>query len=463
MFKLAILIISIAMFGTTRADTYMDSGPQVIHIHVYGTLKMPLPGSTSLDFHERGTGFIVSPDGLILSAAHLIPDSSLFDKNGYQIIGMLPVRDVDRLNAESPFHTLSVVSSISPRPPFDVVLLRMEDAKFPMPYLRLCNGYRKGDGTRFPILGYQGGDYLLTTNWGAVSAGEGAKTNIQIDTDINSGNSGGPIFNEQGMVFGMVIGEKEIDDKRMDNASLVVPMGKIITTLGNSAKELTGKSYEPNCNNLPNQQVTTEIISNVTVDKMTDQRLSYLLPPLRPRTISYVNDMLKAPSGYKWVEVSSASVEGTNVSSRLVSDGKMVRVKGVTDLEVGVKTANIKLNATLESLPAKPLTKPTTEIRTIPYSKTLKTHSLRVTREKFVDIIPAPQGYIFQDVIKIDYQSINGSPSNGAIAKVSKNGSELELTYTLESGPFYNRWNGWMDAYITVKLVTATESETYNK
>jgi serine protease Do len=454
MFRAAVSAVLATVMGAAYADAYMDSGPQVIHIHVYGTLKKPLPSTATLDFHERGTGFFVSPNGLILTAGHIIPDASLFDEEGFQIVGMLPVRDVDRLNAEAPQYTLEVVSATTL--PFDVGLLRMKGAKFPTPFLRLCNGYRKGDGTRFPILGYQGGDILLTTNWGGVSAGAGAMTNIQIDTDINGGNSGGPIFNESGLVFGIAIGEKEVGGKRMDNASLVVPMDKIISTLGEKARPLVGTSYDPDCQKVPNRQVATALDIGVKV-KQVELTYGGILGGGTSLVVNSIDDMVKAPSGYKWVRIDAAHANGKKMKTGIINEGSEVWVTGETDL-TSDDTANLTLKAILEPLPVKPTSKTVVEIRTFPYSKTLDTHGGGVTRKEFIDKIPAPDGFIFAEVVRIDYQSLNKSPSNGAKIQISTTGDTLELTYTLESGPIYDRWRGWIDAYITAKLVAKAEA-----
>jgi serine protease Do len=62
-------------------------------------------------------------------------------------------------------------------------------------------------------------------------------------------------------------------------------------------------------------------------------------------------------------------------------------------------------------------------------------------------------------VVKIDYQSLNHSPSNGAKVQISSTGDALQLTYTLESGPKHDPWNGWIDAYITAKIVDKVQAQ----
>lgn len=163
---------------TAQGEPYNDAGPAVIQIHVYGTLKQPLPGQQTVDFHERGTGFLVSPDGLVLSAGHNIPDSALFDEDGFHVEGYFPAKDDDALSAVDPPVQLEVITAT--QSPYDVSLLRIKGLNTVKPFLRLCDAYRKGVKTDFEVLGYQGGDSLLTSNYGPVMAGAGATSNILV-------------------------------------------------------------------------------------------------------------------------------------------------------------------------------------------------------------------------------------------------------------------------------------------
>ncbi|MBV7569641.1 serine protease [Pseudomonas sp. PDM27] len=252
---------------------YDDSGASVIQLHVFGTLKKPLPDTDTIDFHSRGTGFLVSPDGLVLSAGHLIPAESLFDDLGFHIEGYFPVRDDDSFAAVDPPVTLKVIKAKTE--PYDVALLRIIDYKILKPFLSLCDAYKKGEKIDFAILGYQGGDRLLTSNWGPIMAGAGAATNIVLQIPLNGGNSGGPLFNEQGKVFGIAIGERTAAGQRMNATALAVPMAKAMATLGDEASGIKGVSYNPDCNINLLPQTVVNISQNLPIVEMT-------LPPPPP-------------------------------------------------------------------------------------------------------------------------------------------------------------------------------------
>ena len=449
--KSALYILVLFTINGHSADDpprYKQYGTRILHIKVTGTLKNPLPEAPyTYDYIERGTGFLVSPDGLVLTAAHIIPDPSLFDEDGFQIEARMPVLDIDRMNAEPPLYYLEVVSGNSPKPPYDAGLLRVKKTKKLWPYLRLCNKYKEGDGIRFAILGYQGGDFLLTTNMGSVSAGAGSHDNIQLDTSINPGNSGGPIFNERGQVFGIAVGIKTINGERMSNASLVVPMDKAIKALGNHAKDIIGVSYDPDCDKMLAQQ---HIIKR-KIETQEDNTIVFNTTPLHhPRK---AHAIINAPAGYKW-DSSSPISSGGNILSK---DDFYTKIS-----EDGVGLRVTSINPTLEPfipiegvvIPVVNLEKSAyvTDVRTFPFSKTLDTHGFNVKRSDYLDEISAPEGFVFSEVIKVDYQSIKNSPSNGVVVKMVGDGKALQIIYSLESGPFYDRWNGWIDAYITAKI-----------
>ena len=76
-FRSILVINAIAGFFPLDASSqlYSEAGGSVVKIHIFGTLKKASE-SGSIDFEEFGTGFYATPDGLILTAGHLIPDRS---------------------------------------------------------------------------------------------------------------------------------------------------------------------------------------------------------------------------------------------------------------------------------------------------------------------------------------------------------------------------------------------------
>jgi serine protease Do len=435
-------------------EPYSEAWPAVIQLHVYGTLKEPSPGSSTVDFHERGTGFLVSPDGLVLSAGHNIPNKEMFDEDGFHVEGFFPAKDVDALSAIDPPVQLQVIAAT--QLPYDVSLLRIKDLGVLKPFLRLCDAYKKDGEPHFQVLGYQGGDRLLTINSGPVMAGAGAVSNIVVQIPLNKGNSGGPIFNELGMVFGIAIGEKTVGGERMQSTSIAVPMAKAIATLGDDAKPLYGVSYDPDCQKKLNPKFTA-VLSNPMQIQRDAPPLGTLPPFITDIGLSIPRPghgiaQATPPTGYRVIQAGGVQFDRPGINGNVsVSDNGHVLTIGGTDIGLTAYIVNSNVSVVLEQV-VNENAAPSVQVRTFPYSKTLADHSFNVTSKDFHDTIPAPNGFIFKEVVKIDYESLNHSPSNGAMVSVNSDGSALELTYSLQSGPFYDQWRGWVDAFITAKL-----------
>lgn len=459
MFKSVMCSVALAAINSVcAAPMYMEFGARVMRLSITGTLKEPLPERPeTVDFNVDGTGFIVSPDGLVLTAAHLIPDPKLFDEDGFKIEGKLPALEIDRMSAVPPIHKLEVVSGNIPVPPYDVGLLRIKDASTPFPYLRLCDGYLKSDRETFPILGYMGGKNILTTNYGGVAAGGGETDNILIDTTINGGNSGGPIFNENRQVFGVVVAIKTIDGQRMSHATEVVPMHKAIETLGDKALPLIGVSYESDCN----KALATKInnVQSIDVPVLTSVRMKQHgvdlvgQPKFSIEHYDFIKYPIDAPEGYKWIGDVSVKSEQASVNAKILGSGSSVIIKNTNDLKRISNHVNIQLDGVLESVEPKQQSELVSDIRTFPYFKSLDKYGVNVLHESYVDKIVAPTGFIFTEIVSVDYRSINNSPSNEAKLKIVENGGALELKYVLSSGSFYERWRGLLDVLITAKII----------
>lgn len=457
--RLVVVILALAVLPA-HGDPYSESWPAVIQLHVYGTLKEPDPDTHTVDFHERGTGFLVSPDGLVLSAGHMIPSKDLFDEDGFYVEGYFPEKDVDALNAVDPPVQLKVINA--KESPYDVALLQIKDLRTVKPFLRLCDAYLKQGRPRFQVLGYQGGDRLLTINEGPVMSGAGAVSNIVVQIPLNPGNSGGPIFNELGMVFGIAIGERTVGGQRMQSSSLAVPMAKAIATLQDDAKPLIGVSYDPDCTKPLNPRITTVLSEPVQIRREAPGGVIpapggvVMLPPVTQLPIHSVGSgttHTKVPDGYKVIQAGDVRFDraGINGSVRVSNDGRMLTIggTGIVD-ESYVVTSNVPV--LLEQVPTQNIPS-VIQTRTFPYSMTLDDHGFTVTSRDFHEAIPAPEGFMFKEVIKIEYESLNHSPSNGATVTVSADGSRLDLKYTLESGPAFDRWRGWIDAFITATVI----------
>jgi len=138
--------------------------------------------------HALGSGFIISPDGYIVTNNHVIDEAS-------EVSVTLP--DQRQLKAE--------VVGVDPKT--DLALLKVE-ADMPLPYVTWGNSDTAATGDWVMAVGNPFG-LGGTVTAGIVSARgrdlhAGPYDNfIQIDAPINRGNSGGPTFNMDGQVVGI--------------------------------------------------------------------------------------------------------------------------------------------------------------------------------------------------------------------------------------------------------------------
>lgn len=143
--------------------------------------------NAGVPFRGQGSGFIISPDGLILTNAHVVRDAK-----------EVTVKLNDR--REFPAKVLGA------DPDTDIAVLRIQAKDLPT--------IKVGDPSQLQV-----GDYVLaigspfgfdeSATQGIVSAkgrslpGDNYVPFIQTDAAVNPGNSGGPLFNAQGQVVGI--------------------------------------------------------------------------------------------------------------------------------------------------------------------------------------------------------------------------------------------------------------------
>jgi S1-C subfamily serine protease len=141
-------------------------------------------------FESLGTGVVISADGLILTAAHVVAGAD---------------RIRVKLEGGEPLPSRVVFADEAA----DIALLRLESVRAPLVPAKLgdSNRVRKGEET-YVIGNPVGIEFSLST--GVVSGrhpirhvfgGSVEAEVIQTDAAINSGNSGGPIFNRRGEVI----------------------------------------------------------------------------------------------------------------------------------------------------------------------------------------------------------------------------------------------------------------------
>jgi len=148
--------------------------------------RMPLPQG-QIPTHAEGSGFIVSPNGIILTNAHVVDNASsvtvkLTDRREYKakVIGM------DK--------------------PSDVAVLKINASN--LPTVKLDRAHNVKVGQWVIAIGSPFG-FENSVTAGIVSAKSRTLPDdtyvpfIQTDVAVNPGNSGGPLFNTEGQVIGI--------------------------------------------------------------------------------------------------------------------------------------------------------------------------------------------------------------------------------------------------------------------
>lgn len=147
-----------------------------------------------------GTGFLISPDGYVLTCNHVIEDAK-------EITARLRIKG--RLGGDDSFHKCSVVNA---KKDCDIALLKLEEgANFPyLPLAALDRAIEKGE--EFVLSGYPFGTKDDMTSFaGKVASGDGqTEGNAKcyfINSEAKRGNSGSPIIaRTDGRVIGILGG-----------------------------------------------------------------------------------------------------------------------------------------------------------------------------------------------------------------------------------------------------------------
>ncbi len=139
--------------------------------------------------YSSGTGFIISPDGYVVTNHHVI--------DGAQAVKVI-LHDDEEYEAK-------IVGYESTN---DLALLKIEGDE--LPYVRLGSSAKLHVGDQVVAIGNALGTFSSSLTVGYVSGvdrivdTDGAVMNmVQTDVAINSGNSGGPLFNMAGEVVGI--------------------------------------------------------------------------------------------------------------------------------------------------------------------------------------------------------------------------------------------------------------------
>ena len=168
---------------------------------------MVMGHSESRKSGSGGTGSIIHADGLVLTNAHVIVEEKTGKPYPSLSVFLKPVRVTgdSRVDLTRMLRTRVVAYSS----PLDLALLKLEGVSGPLPTIDLSESDRTRIGDRVIAIGHseQGGLWTLTT--GVISAevdnfnGAKGKHVFQTETELNRGNSGGPLVNAEGHMVGV--------------------------------------------------------------------------------------------------------------------------------------------------------------------------------------------------------------------------------------------------------------------
>ncbi|MHB1956592.1 MAG: S1C family serine protease [Sulfobacillus sp.] len=193
------------------AQIYREDSPGVVVI-----LAMNKDGKG-----EMGAGIIISPDGLVLTNAHVVTDRSSGGLFPVIRVYYKPAHATGNFRQDLSTPVRAEVGAVNPN--LDLAVLKLGPLPVDTAVLLLGRSRAIETGTPVVAIGHpeQGGLWTLTK--GIVSAeinnfdGVPGKNMFQTDASINRGNSGGPLIDARGTVIGV---NTEIARKAQDGLAI---------------------------------------------------------------------------------------------------------------------------------------------------------------------------------------------------------------------------------------------------
>lgn len=152
-----------------------------------------------------GSGFLVSPDGLIYTSRHVIESADRTAQGTLIVVGVPSADDPDDLD------WYTAAAQLQDDEHLDFAILKIAAQEGAPPFAALPLSFDKLElGADVAVIGYpyiRENEAVLSFNKGSISATRvrfGGHTYYQTDAAVNHGNSGGPLLNEQGQAIGIV-------------------------------------------------------------------------------------------------------------------------------------------------------------------------------------------------------------------------------------------------------------------
>jgi len=194
-FALACLLPRPCAWGTefSPPDIYRKASPAVVLILAVD------PGRTG----SAGTGSIISPDGVVLTNAHVITNP----QSGNPCHRIYVILKPERLTGEEAqdLRRSYAAQLLARDPELDLALLRIEGGPVPMPVVLVGDSQAVSIGDPVAAIGHPEGGGFWTLTTGTISGIKrmGRRNTFQTETSINRGNSGGPLLDGEARLIGV--------------------------------------------------------------------------------------------------------------------------------------------------------------------------------------------------------------------------------------------------------------------
>ena len=213
------------------AEVYASTVNSVVSINTTASAGINIFGQT-VETASAGSGFIISPDGYIVTNYHVVKGATSVKVTLY--------------NGDT--YDAAVIGGDSD---YDVAIIKINAGG--LPAVTLCNSADVNVGDTVLAIGNPLGELTFSMSQGIVSCCDrainvdGTPFNIiQVDASINPGNSGGPLVNLYGEVVGIVSAKySSYSNTTVEGLGFAIPISDvqaIITDIIENG-QVTGKAY----------------------------------------------------------------------------------------------------------------------------------------------------------------------------------------------------------------------------
>lgn len=252
--------------GTEVSTTKVKAGDTMTSSQIYSTYgKSVVSVNVKTSNGEgAGTGFFISDDGYILTCHHVIDGATA----------------ISIVTQDSTSYEAEVVGSDSD---LDTAVLKVKNAgkKTTFPAVVLGDSSSLTVGDSVTAIGNALGTLANTLTTGVVSAKDRAISMsdgtamklLQTDCTVNSGNSGGPLFNQYGEVIGIINAKYSSgtstfssNEASIEGIGFAIPINDVQTILSDLMKHgyVTGKPY---------LGISVSTVSSVTAQQYSNMKV----------------------------------------------------------------------------------------------------------------------------------------------------------------------------------------------